>query len=621
VNSSDDLTEEQLKELGLVIQQVTSPSLRLDNQISPVSSVVDTSRVDKEDIRDDSTNSVNNASKDRVTDLDTSGDTGVSNSYGGDEEDNSLPLHNNRWEALDGFKDSAAIAEFFDEEINSGAVTLYPWQVEVSVDLCSAKPTKLHPHKFCLCACNGSGKDAYVIAPFVIWFALTKIQSLTIITSSSGVQLTSQTEGYIRRLAEKVNTYFGEPFFKINQRFIKCLKTGSEIRLFATDEAGKAEGYHPISPNAEMAIIVNEAKSVSPEIFGALKRCTGYNYWLNVSTPGEPYGDFYKSFTNWPNKRHVSTFDCPNHLSASEREEEKLELGEHSALYRSKHLALFTSLGGQVIIPAELVESVIRRETDGYLPKKFQEWPLRIGGDLAAGGDETVLTGVRGNNIEEQVCFIQKDTVLASDIIEHHLLHTFRVKKDHQHIYMDDGGVGRGIIDNLQRRGWTINRILNQSPAVNKKEFGNRGAEAWYRMKRIVEESLFRLTVKGKVDKKLLDQLSNRYYKQQSTQGRITLEAKKDAKAHGRPSPDRADSLLLALTGLTIDDFLQETKHGPISPAVRGRTGGVGLTTQEMRDHYEDTETYKNFENKLKEKPKNKPLYGSLSSWLKRAAN
>lgn len=555
----------------------------------------------------------NSASKENNRKVEDS--SGASNSnYAGDFKDTTPLLENipvkisNEIIQID---DPAMLAEIFDPSINEGRVTLYEWQISIAEEFGRIKPTQLSPYKKCICACNGSGKDAYVIAPFAVWFALCKKRSLTIITSSSGVQLTAQTENYIKTLANRVNEYFGQQIFKINQRFIKCLLTGSEIRMFATDEEGKAEGYHPLDAGAEMAIIVNEAKSVRKEIFNALKRCTGFNYWLNVSTPGEPNGEFYKSFTSWSNSVRVDTFMCPAHLSSSERESEKIELGEHSALYRSKHLALFTSIGGQVIIPVELTEELIKNPPE----KRFSHWPLRIGGDLAAGGDECVLTGVKGNIISKRVSFTQADTTISSDIIDNLLTNEFKVSKTHEYIYMDDGGVGRGIIDNLRRRGWNIKRILNQSAAVRKQEFGNRGAESWFRAKRILEERLFRLDN----DEKFLAQLSNRYYKQQSTQGRITLESKKDAKAHGRPSPDRADSFLLALTGLTIDDFLEEDKDKDKeleSKKYVGKTGSV-ITPENAADfEYEDLDKGNRNGSRLRKKH-----FNSVSSLLKHFNN
>ena len=139
------------------------------------------------------------------------------------------------------FVEPAEIAQLFNPE-----VTLHNWQLNISHQIASAKPTQHDTFKLCLCACNGSGKDAFVIAPFVVWFCLTRKRALTVITSSSGVQLTAQTENYISALALKFNKLVGRECFKVIKRFIKCNDTGSEVRLFATDEPGKAEGHHPL---------------------------------------------------------------------------------------------------------------------------------------------------------------------------------------------------------------------------------------------------------------------------------------------------------------------------------------------------------------------------------------
>ena len=186
------------------------------------------------------------------------------------------PITDEGYATLD-FKSPAEVVAFFDPNVNEGTVNLHEWQVNLSEQLATAPASSLHPHKFILCAANGSGKDCFIVAPFAIWLAITKRRSLCIITSSSGVQLSAQTENYIRTLANRVNTFYqkvyGCDIFKVNQRYIKCRLTGSEIRLFATDEEGKAEGYHPLEPNAAMAIIINEAKSVAKEIYQALWRC------------------------------------------------------------------------------------------------------------------------------------------------------------------------------------------------------------------------------------------------------------------------------------------------------------------------------------------------------------
>jgi len=470
--------------------------------------------------------------------------------YAGDFEDPS-DLPDGGYEKFD-FPTPAHVLAMFNDAIISGDVTMHQWQKEVNIDLAPAvRPTSQNPLKYFLVAANGSGKDAFVIAPFAIWFVLAKVRSQVIITSASGTQLTAQTESYIRSLAERVNQKLASPIFKIRQRYIRCLKSGSVIRMFATDEAGKAEGYHPLEPNAEMAIIKNESKSIPEDIHKALKRCSGFNYWLEVSSPGAPVGAFYRASTTWKNGRRITSFDCP-HISDSEREEDKIDLGENSAEYRSKHLALFTSQDSEVVIPALVVENLLTN------PPSFQfpTWQKRVGIDLAAGGDETCLFITQGVKILKEYAFTEKDTTVAARRLDT-ILRDNGIPKEHELIYADDGGIGHAVIDMLNSQyGYRIKRVLNQSVAYNRKRFGNRGAEMWFNVKRLFEESMF--DIRG-ISQKCKDQLCNRKYKQQEG-GRLFLQSKRAAKSEGFHSPDRADALILSFCGLTISDFIAEDK-------------------------------------------------------------
>lgn len=453
--------------------------------------------------------------------------------------------------------DSASLLAFYANIPAQGEGSFHKWQIQVNKAISLLPATARHPLKFVLCAANGSGKDSFVVAPFAVFMALCNIKCTIVITSSSGPQLTTQTERYIRNLCEKINKFWNNKIFKITQRNIKCLLSGSEIILFATDEAGRAEGYHPIEPGRKLVLIANECKSIKDDIFSALGRCTGYTHYLMVSSPGEPKGDFYWAFCNWPHKKVVTSRDCP-HLSEDDRIQDELKYGKASAYYRSKHEALFTSIGGSVVIDEDQWNKCL----EFCKVRIGSTWAIEVGIDLAAGGDECVISMWKGNQRTYRYCFIERDTTVTAMVIDRELK-AQGIQKDSTHIKADDGGIGRGIIDNLRKTGWNIRRIMNQTPAFNKAAYGNKGAENWFNVKRLIEECLLNLKDKdGTVDSKTRDQFISRHYKQTSGgNNRLFLQAKPEAKAEGHPSPDRADADVLALCDYRVEQFLEATKE------------------------------------------------------------
>jgi len=467
---------------------------------------------------------------------------------------------------VEGIPDPLIFATFFDKGLNTGSDMLYPWQAETLQKLGEVKPDQLSPFRFCLCAANGSGKDAFVIAPFAVWFICCKIKALVIITSASGVQLTTQTEKYIAALCNKVNVWsmqvMGKNIIKVRQRRITCLLSGSEIILFATDEGAKAEGFHPTEPSREMAIIVNEAKNVTPEIFGALRRCTGYNYWLNVSTPGEPRGDFFKSWRKWIHKRKVTVFDCLRHQSMELYEEEKEELGIHSPFFRSKWLAEFSFTDCKTVINQTALERCRELCKQNAIRHVNKDRETRVGLDIAlsGNGDETSISAFKGNKQTHLITFRNKDATILAENIEKVFLFKLNLDKEHSYIYADDGGVGRAVIDILVKKGWiNINRVLNQSRAKRRKMFKNRGAEIWYKFAKLIEHNTIILLD----DNYLYEQLSSRKFKESTEAGidLLTLQSKKSVMAEGLPSPDRADSTVLALCDYEANDLIDKVQE------------------------------------------------------------
>lgn len=446
--------------------------------------------------------------------------------------------------------------------------TPYKWQVETlyqlagynlsDLDAAPLKPTDKNPFYYNLVAANGSGKDQIVISSFAVWFVMTKIRSRVVITSSAYEQLKDQTFKYIKTLCEDINAFHGRKVFEIVEFHITCNDTGGEIKCFVTDDPGKAEGRHPFEdyPGAEMAVIINEAKSISDEMFQAFSRFTGYNYWLEISSPGKNSGHFYKRCTlaehQWPQPvelgkfywRRVTAYDC-DHLLGKHIDNLKLEYGEHSLIFRSQVLAEFTSLDEAAYISSLLFENY------PTLPPRTFGLPARAGLDLALGGDETVLYVFLAGRFHIRTTKVRDERALAPIIVS--WFKEFGLAAEN--IAGDDGGIGRQILNRIQDLGYDIRRVRNEMRAANPNFFKNRGVENWARLKRMVEDKM----LPNITDEETIKQLTTRSFE---VRGVVTyLETKKDMKARGLSSPDRADALALCFDGVPFAELKAATEE------------------------------------------------------------
>lgn len=447
--------------------------------------------------------------------------------------------------------DPVFLLSLYNENIRTGKTRLHDWQVNLQRQYAKERSFK-EVIRIALCANNGSGKSQYGVAPCAAWLAMRFPYSRAVITSASGTQLDRQTGIAVKHIAEQVNKLHGQELWKINYRYYTYLPTNSTLEMYATDEAGKAEGYHPhdaAGPDGEFSIFVDEAKSVAEPIFEALMRCNGLTRRMDVSSPGKPAGHFYNIVTSgrWFTMR-VKASNCP-HLNKDEIREAKELYGENSALFRSMYLAEFTSTDEQVVITYEAVSKQYN------FPSSKKIFGRAYAGlDLAAGGDENVLSVWQGNTQIGLECFRFVDTMATVE----HLINLF--KKYNLEAYAvtaDDGGLGRPIIDALVERGYPCKRVLNQSKAINSIAYSNRGAELYFNF----ANHLPHLVFYG--DQTLKNQLASRYYRQ-SNQGKMLLESKREARAKGHGSPDRADATVLAFVGKPLT-FFRDVENGVLN--------------------------------------------------------
>ena len=105
-----------------------------------------------------------------------------------------------------------------DENISSGRVILRQWQIKYMLDFAEGGLSDKTPFQSVVRACNGSGKDKYIIAPCVVWLCMKFKKSIGVVTSSSGAQLDNQTCRYIKQLCEALNTKIGHEVWNTKYR-------------------------------------------------------------------------------------------------------------------------------------------------------------------------------------------------------------------------------------------------------------------------------------------------------------------------------------------------------------------------------------------------------------------
>ncbi len=459
--------------------------------------------------------------------------------------------------------DPVELLTIYHDGVRDGTATLHEWQIRANREFARPRPEG-HINRLSLRANNGSGKSQMVVAPCAVWLAVAFNRARVVITSSSGTQLDRQTGRAIVSLCNRINDQHGTTLFKCNYRNITFLPTNSTIELYATDDESKAEGYHPHDFGTEFAIIVDEAKSVEPKIYGAISRCNGTTRRLDVSSPGAPVGNFYNicgtnelppgrffKFGRWLTMR-VTYKECP-HLATDEVEEMRERLGENSPLFKSSCLALFSSISENLVMTWDQIGALFKAKVPLIHSARF------AGLDLSAGSDENVLSVFEGNKQIALEYFKYSDT---TETVKHikFLISKFGLRSED--VNADDGGVGKAMIDQLHKDGYRVNRIRNEARAVDNTTFGNRGAEMWFSFARLVVEKQIELMK----DKQQANQLATRFFIE--TGRRIILESKTVARSKGHGSPDRADATVLAWCGKTYPIFDSLPSHRPIESKV-----------------------------------------------------
>jgi phage terminase large subunit len=402
---------------------------------------------------------------------------------------------------------------------------LYDWQLEA--DLAIDKGSQYERIKVALVAPNGSGKTERVTAVSALRWLNRYPKGRVIVTSADAKQLDSQLMPALKRHEHKF------PGWEFLGRMVRTPQ-GGFLLAFVTDEPGRAEGHHR-TRESPLLIIVEEAKSVEPEIFAAFDRCT-YNCILYISSPGIKLGRFYDAFS--ANREQFIPFqvgltDCP-HIS-KERIDDVIETyGADKPFTRSTLYGEFMDQDEAELMCFDFAAVMAAIMSPPHARISRHEYSAFC--DFAAGRDENVLAIRSGNKLLELVAWRDRDTNAA---VGRFIIEFRRYNLRAQQIWGDNGGVGHAMCDTLDAAGWPINRFDFGAAPGNAQVYVSRGAEIWDSLSTRIKRAEIVLIN----DPTLISQLTTRKYAYDN-RGRLKLESKEEMSARGLKSPDRADAVI-----------------------------------------------------------------------------
>jgi len=272
---------------------------------------------------------------------------------------------------------------------------------------------------------------------------------------------------------------------------------------------------------------------------------------LVIGNPDDPTGEFAevcKPGSGW-NVIGIDAFETPNftgehvpegieHVLVGKTwvEEKREKWGEENPLWIAKVRGEFPTHTTDGLIPMQWVKQAQERSLEsGHVHV--------LGVDVGAGGDKNTVCERRGSVFRMIRRDREPDTMKSCG----NLLADLR-KTGAQEARVDYIGVGKGLVDRAQEQNAPVVGVNVGMPAKAKEEYENIRAEGFWSLRERFGAGDIDIDPE---DDDLAAQLVDLKF-DRSSRGRIIIESKIQMRRRNRPSPDDADSLMLASLPSTL---------------------------------------------------------------------
>lgn len=414
------------------------------------------------------------------------------------------------------------------------------WQRDVMRDIRDhlRGPDRFEPLRIAVASGHGIGKSA-LMGMVSSWALSTCVDTKIVITANTENQLRTKT-------SPEVGTWFRRAitshWFDVQATSIKAKMDGHgetwrmDFVPWSEHNTEAFAGLH--NQGKRIILMMDEASAIADKVWevaeGAMTDERTEIIWLAFGNPTRATGRFRECFRKFRHRwigRNIDsrTVDGTNKEQLAKWAD---DYGVDSDWYKIRVRGQFPSASPKQFISQADVDAAVARHLRA---DQYSHAPVVIGVDPAWEGDDTLEIYLRQGLYCRHLLSMPKND---NDVwVAQKVMH---LEQEHQaDAVFVDMGYGTGIVS--AGRTWGRNwQLVNFAEAPSNPGFLNKRAEIWDQLRLWLKEG-------GTIDPadQVLQQDLTGVETVARLDGKVQLEAKRDMKKRGIPSPNRADALAL----------------------------------------------------------------------------
>lgn len=338
-----------------------------------------------------------------------------------------------------------------------------------------------------------------------------------------------------------------------------------EVRIYTADATNTQKVKKALAGFGAPNIILDESCLISDEIYSMVKRMVGGSegtekgtFLLEISNP------FFRNhfWRTWIGERYKKIFlDAEGALLEGRYSRDYLDEMKDEAFYDVLYGCQFPDEDSapegyrQLLSPSHIDNAFIAEE----LPLGHNEdgTPMDkpiLGIDPNHGGSNSTAMIIRYPLTGFAKVVLKKQYKESGNITEDIIADAIKIIEEYDvgdyRTGVDAGGVGAGVADGLERKGYAVEAVMFGQKPENATRYANAKAEMYMRLRKwIVADNGKLLKNDGFLELKDINYKEN-------TSSKVQMESKQELSKRGVASPDIADAL--ALTFITTSNILDD---------------------------------------------------------------